>query len=169
MEPGKIEKAAKRAAVKIAMIVLGRALQSASRFDADVRHETARRPEGFSIVMRVAPNGPRMSLIQRNGRLKFRGGRVKEGDLTITFKNTECAFLVFSGLLGPESAFIQHRMSVKGPLDAAMSFIRCVNIVEGYLFPRIVTRRILKQVPPMTPARWGVRLAVLLLGVPLGV
>ena len=28
-----------------------------------------------------------------------------------------------------------------------MSFVRCVDIVEAYLFPKFITKRILKEVP----------------------
>ncbi len=37
----------------------------------------------------------------------------------------------------------EHRATVRGDLALAMSLVRCLHIVEGYLCPDIMTRRIL--------------------------
>jgi hypothetical protein len=164
-----LSKRLKAGVIRVVMFVLGRALQSASRLDPTVRREVADWEDGYSIIMRVLPRGPAMGLAKRGNRLKYLGGKLSQADLVISFKNTEAAFLVFAGLIGAETGFAQHRMSVKGDLPGAMSFIRCVNLLEAYLFPKFISRRILKEVPPMGFQRWSIRLAIMVAGIPFGI
>ena len=44
-------------------------------------------------------------------------------------------------------AYGEHRFVVKGNLSLALAFTRCVDRVEGYLFPSILAKRILKRLP----------------------
>jgi hypothetical protein len=167
--PRPLSKRLKSAVVGLVMWVLGRALQSAWRWDPLVRAEANSWPEGVTILMRVMPWGPRLAWAKRQGRIRHLGGKLTDADLVISFKNIEGAFLVFLGLLGSEQGFAQHRMYVKGDLPLAVSLIRCVNQLEAYLFPRIITTRILKRVPRLGWQGNLRRLAICLLGIPLGI
>lgn len=100
--------------------------------------------------------------------MKYRGSGLEEADLVVNFKNLECAFLVCTGQLGPAQGYAEHRMSIKGDLSQAMAYIRCLNILEAYLFPKIISRRIMKRVPPMGLRKQAVRLVIHLMGIPLG-
>ena len=40
-----------------------------------------------------------------------------------------------------------HAFILKGNINEAMGIVRVVDLVEGYLFPRFMSRRILKEVP----------------------
>ena len=66
-------------------------------------------------------------------------------DLEITFKSIDVAFLMFTGRLGVSKAYAEHRFTLKGEIGKAMSLVRCIDIVEAYLFPKFITKNILKE------------------------
>lgn len=164
-----IDKRLKKALAWLVMLILGRAFQSASRWDRTVRHEVARWPEGFKVLMKVPPSGPAMALVKQKGRLKYKGSRLDDPDLCITYKNIEGAFMIFTTQMGAEEGFAQHRMSVKGDLARAMSFIRCVKMLQAYLFPPLLSKRVLKRVPRFGLREHAVRLVIYTVGIPLGI
>jgi hypothetical protein len=56
IKPGK--KWVKVLVIKIIFIVLGKAFQSGSRHDPEIRKEIAVWPENFMVIMNVFPEGP---------------------------------------------------------------------------------------------------------------
>ena len=52
---------------------------------------------------------------------------------------------MLTGRLGVAKAYAEHRFTLKGDISQAMSFVRCVDMIERYLFPYIITKRILKD------------------------
>ena len=83
------------------------------------------------------------------------------GDVTIRFKSPDDAFRVFTGQIGIAQAYAQHRFTLRGNMGLAMPFVRCVDITEGYLFPWVLARRILKRRPKKEVSTARVYLAVL--------
>jgi hypothetical protein len=174
IEPGR--KRFKVAIIKIAFFVLGRAFQSAARVDKQIRREIEEWPEGFSLMIQVLPNGPRMALAKdERGHLRHRrrqagGPNEDKADLIVFFKNLECAFLLFSAQISTAQAYAEHRISVKGELPMAMALVRCINIVETYLLPGPVARRMVKRLPSIPAVqRCAVRLLIYVLGIPVGI
>lgn len=166
IRPG--EKRFKSAVVKIVLFILGRGFQCIAARDETVKREVAGWDESFCIMFQVLPRGPYMSLQKQNGRLQFMGVTKSYADLVINFKNIESAFMVFTAQLGTPQGYAQHRLSVEGDINKAMSLIRCLNMVEFYLFPGIIARMVLKRVPRMTAKRLVLRLYTYLIGIPLG-
>ncbi len=167
IKPGK--KRVKALVVKIILIVLGRAFQSGSRHDSEIRKEIAVWPENFTVMMNVFPKGPRMILQKIHGKLKYRGSRYFQGDLVINFKNMECAFMVLTPQIGPAQAFAQRRMTVTGDLADAMIFTRCLNIIIAYLYPKVICKGLLKRVPAMTARKQLTRVIIYMAGIPFGI
>jgi hypothetical protein len=166
IRPG--EKRFKTMVVKIVLVILGRGFQCIAARDEIVKREVADWDESFGIMFQVLPCGPYMSLQKQNGRLKFLGLTKSYADLVINFKNVDSAFMVFTAQLGTPQGYAQHRLSVEGDISKAMSLIRCLNMVEFYLFPRIIARMILKRVPRMTLKRFSLRLYTYLAVIPFG-
>ena len=54
---------------------------------------------------------------------------------------------MFTGRLGVSKAYAEHRFTLKGEIGKAMSLVRCIDIVEAYLFPKFITKNILKEIP----------------------
>jgi hypothetical protein len=162
------EKWVKKFIVQITFIMLGRAFQSGSRHDPEIRREIAVWPENFSIMMNVFPEGPRMVLEKIHGKLKYRGSKFCERDLVINFKNLESAFMVVTAQISPAQAFAQRRIMVTGDLANAMIFTRCLNIIIAYLYPKFISKRLLKRVPIMTTKKQLTRFIIYLAGILLG-
>ena len=68
-------------------------------------------------------------------------------DLMIRFKSVDAAFLVMSGQVGVAGSYARHGFVLKGDIARAMSIVRCMDLVEAYLFPRLISKKILKEVP----------------------
>jgi hypothetical protein len=164
--PGK--KWVKVLVIKIIFIVLGKAFQSGSRHDPEIRKEIAAWPENFMVIMNVFPEGPRMVLEKIHSRFKYRGSQFIKGDLVINFKNIECAFMVLTPQIGPAQAFAQRRMTVTGDLANAMIFTRCLNIIIAYLYPKFICKQLLKRVPEMTVRKQLTRIIIYMAGIPFG-
>jgi hypothetical protein len=147
---------------------LGRALQSASIHDDEVKNEISSWIEGFKIKMFISPNGPSMLIEKKGGILKYIGNKNEEADLVINFKNIECAFMVLTPQKGIPQAFAEHRMSVIGDVADAMIFTRCINIVLCYLYPRFINKRLLRRVPSLGFKKQLNRFVIYLLGIPFG-
>jgi hypothetical protein len=118
--------------------------------------------------MKIFPNGPRMTVEKRRGLLKYRSSAPESADLIITFKSLESAFLIFTAQCGTCQGFAENRFIVNGDISMAMSLTRCLNVIQGYLFPSLISKLILKRVPPMPLYKQLVRLYIYLVGVPLG-
>ena len=146
-----MENKIKEITVKTVIVILGKALQEASKVDPDIKEELKAFPDGFTIAMRVLPIGPKMGLKKEGDRLYYLGSNVDpdQAQLVVNFKNLQAAFLVFTAQMGTVEGFVQHRLNVKGDLSNAMIFTRCVNIVQRYLFPAVINKMILKKLPPM--------------------
>ncbi len=152
--------------------ILGRALQSASRIDAEFRKALAAWPEGFTILFKIQPFGPRMGLVvDRKKRLRFRGDTLSEhsADLVIGFKNMDTAYRMLTARMGTAEAFARNRISISGDLALAMRFTRLLGRIQVLLYPRWIVRRLLKGIPPVPPAeKYWKRIWLYSLGIPFG-
>jgi hypothetical protein len=119
-------------------------------------------------MMNVFPEGRRMVLEKFHGKLKYRRSKFCGGDLVINFKNLESAFLVVTAQISLAQAFAQRRMMVTGDLANAMIFTRCLNIIIAYLYPRFISKRLLKRVPIMTARKQLIRFIIYMAGIPFG-
>lgn len=142
----------KRLINKLVMFVLGRALQSLSHHEPLVQQNVRTWPEHFTLLMTVRPDGGSLAVTRgENGRLIYRGGQLPEdqADVVIYFKNVEIAFALFTGQIGIDVAYAQHAMCARGDLSNTVSVVRVLNIAEAYLFPSILARRLMKELPPI--------------------
>lgn len=136
-------KRGRKALAAIVFAVLGRGLVACARLDERVRADVRGWPEGTVVTLRVAPTGPQVSWRSADGVLRYLGGRDVASDLLVTFKSVDGALPVLLGVKPVLRSFAEHRAVVRGDLTLAMSLVRCLHIVEGYLFPDLMTRRIL--------------------------
>ena len=159
----------KRAVVKTGFLALGRAIESASNFEESVIKEVKQWPEGFSFNMTVLPYGPNLAMVKQNGVMKMLHQRKKEdASLTVEIKNLSTAFKMITTQLGAHNVFAQHKIGVVGNVGDSMVLIRVIYIAEGYLFPEILNKNILKKSPTMTVKKHFNRLHILTKGMVLG-
>jgi len=129
----------------VVLQLLGRGLVAAARLDKRVRFEVASWPDPYTVTLMIAPWGPGVSWRRKGDTLACLGSTNVDCDLLVTFKSVDVALPTLLGAKGVLDALAEHRVMVKGDLTVAMVLVRCLNIVEGYLFPDIVTRRILPR------------------------
>jgi hypothetical protein len=134
--------------IRIILWFLGRGICACAAADSRVQAEVREWEDGVRVVLRVEPAGPAMALEKRGGRLRFLGTREIPGaHLIITFKHLDAALPILLGMTSVARGYAERRMTMKGDLTFAMSVVRVMLLVEAYLFPRMITRRIMQQVP----------------------
>jgi len=136
----------KRLVAGVVFAVMGRGLVACARLDDRVRRDVGLWPEGTVVTLAIDPRGPRTSVRKRGTRLEALGGRDDvEPTLLVTFKNVDGALPVLLGMKGVVQSFAEHRATLSGDVALGISLVRCLHIVEGYLFPDLMTRRILPR------------------------
>ena len=133
----------KRRIIALVFFFLGRGFAASVRLDTRVRREVECWPDGTVVTIKVAPAGPQTSWRKSKDLFEHLGRKDVEPTLLVTFKNADGALPVFLGMKGVLQAFAEHRSSLAGDIALGMSVVRCLHIVEGYLFPDVMTRRIL--------------------------
>lgn len=145
MAKGSVKVCLQCAACSLVSGCLCRALKFLSRRDSRIKEEAARWPRGKALRLEIP--GARGFTVTGGGEgFRFLPPDAP-GDVTIRFKSPADAFRVFTGQLSVAQAYGQHRFVLKGNMALAMPFVRCVDRVEGYLFPAVLARRILKRLP----------------------
>jgi hypothetical protein len=132
----------------IVLAVLYRAIRVLARADSRVGAELRSLPEGQIVRFSVSPDPKSPSLT-----FQVTGGTIRREKNTVTphvhivFKNEDMAFRVFTGRMGIAGAYAAHAFTLRGNINETMGIVRIVDLVEGYLFPRFLTRHILKEAP----------------------
>lgn len=124
------------------------ALKQLASCDTRIAKEIAAWPEGMVYCLKASKNGPFLCFEKSGDTLN----RLKEytpdsPNVRITFKSIDSAFLVLTGQLGLAGSYSAHGFILEGDVQKTMSLCRCADLAEGYLFPHVMTRRILKEVP----------------------
>lgn len=163
----------KRAINQIVLFVLGRAVQSLSRYEPRIRHEVASWPENFTLMLVVRPKGGSLALRRTpQATLHYLGRSFdpNQADVVIYMKDIESAFAMFTGQLGIDMGYARHCMCASGDLSNTVSVVRVLNTAVAYLFPAFIARRLMKRLPP-TPfwQKQARRLRTYLLGIPFGI
>ncbi len=124
---------------------LVRALKYLSTADSKIRSEAHAWPNGKTLRLEVPGAGGFTVTGTPWGFKKL--DKETPGDVTIRFKSPSDAFRVFTGQISVAQAYAQHKFVLRGDMALAMPFVRCVDITEGYLFPDVLAKRILKRLP----------------------
>ena len=147
-QPRRRRKRLRKALAATVLVFLGRGLVAAARVDARVRREVLGWPQGTLVTIAVAPDGPRASWQFAEGRLRYLGSQAGLAPtLLVTYKSVDVALPVLIGRQGILAAFTEHRSTLAGDIGLGMSLVRCLHIVESYLFPDIIGRSVLPGPP----------------------
>ncbi len=142
---------------KIIIWFLIRAIIASARLDSYVKEEVATWKDNSIIMLKVDDFGPSIAFKKNGRRLNLiKVSEMENPDLAIYFKNIEAALLILTGQLGIAQAFAEHRYTLKGDVGFAMSFVRVLYIVEAYLFPQFITKKILKSMPDRDSSRFKI-------------
>ncbi len=159
----------KLAVVTAGFFALARAMESMSHFEESVQRDILDWEEGYTFSLNVMPNGPSILLRKENSFLKLVGFNKKEkADLIIEIKNLDTAFKMISTQLGAHHVHAQHKIGVVGNIADSMKVTRIMFLAESYLFPRIISKRILKKSPYLGLRKQMNRLHIYTFGMLLG-
>ncbi len=141
----KISKSFKILVSKVVLFFLCRGIITLFKNDSKIKQEIESWEDNFIIQITTEDTAINWQIQKRQGKLY----RVKESkpNLSISFKSVDILFKLVTGRLGVSKAYAEHRFLLKGEIKDAMSFVRVIDRTEGYLFPSIMTKRILKEVP----------------------
>ncbi len=134
------------------------------RKDERVHAEIDEWEDGFAWGIGMGEGAPALYMKKtERGFLRLSGQETKpeELDLMIRFKSVDAAFQVLSGQAGVAASYARHGFVLKGDIARAMSVVRCMDLAEAYLFPKMISRRILKEVPQKRMGLLHTYLAVL--------
>lgn len=132
--------------VAIVLRVVHAALVELRELDSRVAKEFERMPEGLSYAIRTGHSGP-MLFVQWDGHELRRLAELPAPSCSLRIKSMPLSFRLFTGQMGLAQAYARHAFTMGGEVADVMRLARLVNLVESYLFPKIITRRIMTDVP----------------------
>lgn len=136
---------------KIVLFFLYKGFKVTRKNDFAVKSEIESWEDGFTVCIDAGASDVKLIIKKENDKLiRLKQEDESNIDLKIIFKSIDVAFLMFTGRLGVSKAYAEHRFILKGEISKAMSFVRCIDIVEAYLFPKFITQNILKEIPKKT-------------------
>ena len=123
-------------------------LKELSAYDDRIKKEVKNWRPGMIYALKCGPDGPDLYIRKGEYGLEKLEPSIQEAsDVCIQFKSFAHAFCVLTGRQSVEKAYAQHNVTLHGNVADTMSFARCVDLIEAYLFPKIIAKRILKEVP----------------------
>lgn len=123
--------------------VLKRGLKTCYRLDSKVRDIIKDLPDGYVFTLRILPFKPYFSL-KKTGDKLVNVKKDEKIDLELCFKNIEVALPVLTGRQGVEDTYKYSSIITYGNIGDTVKMVECMNIVENYLFPKVITSKILK-------------------------
>lgn len=130
----------------VVLYVLYAGVYQLYHLDADVREEISSWRLGRVYGLQCSGRGPSLYLMRkRNGICKIAVDSHRQADVSFRFKSPDQAFQVMTGQISVADAYARHAFALSGDIGYAMSFARVVDRAEWYLFPGIITKRILKK------------------------
>lgn len=134
--------------VGIVLRVVHAALVELYGLDTRVRAEFDRMPEGMSYALQTGHAAPELYVQWTGGRL-LNLKKIEKPTCALRLKSTGISFRMFTGQMGLAQAYAQHAFSMQGEIADVMRLARLVNLVEGYLFPKFITKHILTDIPAL--------------------
>ncbi len=114
--------------------------------DSRALHELSLLHEGQAYSIYVGKDGPALHVQWKDGRL-LNLREAAPGGCSLRIKSLSLAFLLFTGQMGLAQAYAWHAFTVQGDLSDVMPLARLVNLVEAYLFPRLITKHLMTDIP----------------------
>ena len=130
----------------VILYVLYAGIYQLYRLDTDVREEISGWEIGRVYGLQCSEKGPSLYLMRtEDGICRISSRSHHKADVFFAFKSSDQAFQVVTGQISVAHAYARHAFALSGDICHAMSFARVVDRAEFYLFPKIITERILKH------------------------
>ena len=153
----------KKFVVNVGFKLLGKGLVACSKVEQAVKEELKSYEDGFVIELKIFNTDTKVAVEKIGDRFKYLGSKYNTTpDLSVIFKSYEGALLLVLGQIGLHEGYAQHRFIVKGDFIQAMPFVRILYYVEAYLFPKFITKNILKEMPERSSTKLKAYLRLLI-------
>ncbi len=152
---------AKQTVVKTSLLALAATFEIVSANSPEMKAEIAEWESGLVFSLGVLPDGPAITMRKETDGLHYLGKGHQDPKLKLLFKNIDSALMALTGLIGAHTAFAQHRAIIHGSLYEAMQVNRCMALVQKYLMPGPVLKRITKRPPAMSAQDYVVKARVM--------
>lgn len=144
----KITMELERIICRVVLRVLQGGFQELYHLDHRIAKEMNQWENNLIYGLECPQGGASLYLQWKDGALKkVKNPPVTYHDAVIRFTSMHMAMLVLTGQIGISGAYAMHGFTLKGDIAKTMSFARCVDILESYLFPKLITKRIMTAVP----------------------
>lgn len=132
--------------MQIILHFLYRGIKVLNGKDTLITQELKRLPNYYKIKLETDLVDARKLCIEIvDGKVKKIKDENQKFDITIKFKDKDLAFKVLTGQKGIASAYSEHSFILYGNIYEAMGVTRILEQVEGYLFPKFINKKILKE------------------------
>jgi len=132
---------------------LGAAFELVTKMVPEMKAEIAGWNEGRKFAVGVLPKGPYITLEKRGDMIFYLGKGLLSPEISLLFKNLDSGVLVFTGMMSSHQAVAECRVIIKGNNAYAMEVTRAMAIVQTYLFPSIMFKKIFKDPPKLSLAQ----------------
>lgn len=133
--------------VSIVMRVLQAAFYELALSDSRVKAEMSEMDEGGVYELTCFGASPQLIMQVQSGVLVYKDTCPQRPLCAMVLKSLPIAFRLFTGQLGIASSNAQHGFTMAGDVAATMRFVRLVCIAEAYLFPPVIAKYVLIDVP----------------------
>jgi len=151
----------KRVITRASLLALGVAFEMVSKRSLELKDELADWEDGRIFSLGVLPDGPSTSLKKERDRVRYLGTGQENAEIKILFKNIDSALLMVTCRMGSHTAFAQHRSIVHGNIAKAVQISRAMGVVQLFVIPGFVLKRISKRPPKLTPAQLLLKVRIL--------
>jgi len=153
-------KKAKEMVVKTVLHILGKSMENVVKLDEKAREEVDPLPNDYTVQFEVSPKGPYMAVRKENDTIKYLGLKKVDADLSMVFRNVDVAFKMLTAQISFPEVYCQCGLGVRGNVAHSMIFYRFSNIVQFYLFPKLIAQKVLKRVDEMSLEKFKNRLVM---------
>ncbi len=161
MRPEAVSYKAKRAVVSSSMRTMGATFELVSEKCPELQSELGEWEDGRVVGLGVLPDGPAISLVAEQGRIRFLGKGLQNPTISILFKNMDAAAMIFGGQMGAHMGSVEHRVILHGNLVHAMQTVRAMNITQKFLMPTMLLNRNTKRPVRLSGAELRIKSRVL--------
>jgi hypothetical protein len=136
--------------INIILKLFIRALKVANLLDDNVNAAIAELPNNYVVKIVVLPNNNYVYCKISEGTIyRITDDKLLTPDLIIEFKDKKSALQTFLGKMSVSQAFCEHRIKVYGNINHAVIITRAINIVETYLYPQFITKKLFTPLPKL--------------------
>lgn len=128
---------------------LGRAMKGVYKIDKNMIEYVESLPDDYKVRVKVSGISKKLVFAKIDGELKvYKSDEAPLCvDLDLVFKSIDVAIPLLVGMKGAGQAFADHDFIMKGDICESMTVVKIIDLVESYLFPNFMLKKILNGLP----------------------